>query len=186
MSTTFGFLIRDGLDSDIDACLSLDHQYETEYVWQMSVFEEVGLWQMTFKTEHLPRTMEVAYPVDERRLRLALPEEHCFLVALNRDTQEVIGYLTMRGDPTHRIALVHDLVVSRPFRRNGIGSRLLNVARRWAKERRLTLLSIELQTKNFPGITFCQQMGFTFCGFNDRYFQNQDIAVFFSQSLGSG
>ncbi|MCH7578108.1 MAG: hypothetical protein IH822_10020, partial [Chloroflexi bacterium] len=31
MSTSFSFLIRDGLESDLDACLELDHTYQTEY-----------------------------------------------------------------------------------------------------------------------------------------------------------
>jgi hypothetical protein len=44
-------------------------------------------------------------------------------------------------------------------------------------------MTIEIQTKNYPGIIFCQQRGFAFCGFNDRLFPNQDIAVFFSQAL---
>ena len=183
MSTTFSFVIRDGLESDIEACLALDRVYETDHVWQMSVFEEPGNWQISFKREGLPRTVEAEYPVDERRLRAALPDEHCFLVAADRETGEVVGCLTMRSQPPHRIAQVQDLVVSRPYRGHGIGSRLLRVARGWAREQALTEMTVELQTKNYPGIAFCQSVGFAFCGFNDHYFLNRDIAVFFSQTL---
>jgi ribosomal protein S18 acetylase RimI-like enzyme len=206
-------LIRDGLNSDIESCLQLDHRYETEHVWQVNLAEEVGQWQVVFKTERLPRKLEVTYPGDEKRLTLALPAEHCFLVAIYRqppsenvpaepveytgddnvaghedsvdtsEDQQVLGYLTMRHDPVHRIALIQDIVVSRPYRRAKIGSRLLKNARQWAREHQLAQLMVETQTKNYPAISFCQQAGFTFCGFNDHYFRNQDIAVFFSQSL---
>ncbi len=183
MSTTLSFLIRDGLESDIAACVQLEHDTETEYVWQMSLFEEVGQWQATFRTERLPRAMTVRYGVDERRLRLAAAPEQCFLVAVDRESGGVMGYLTMQSQHPHRIALIQDLVVSQPFRGRHIGTRLLNVARGWAREHELYRLTVETQTKNYPGIAFCQQAGFGFCGFNDRYFQNEDIAVFFSQSL---
>jgi GNAT superfamily N-acetyltransferase len=183
MSTTLSFVIRDGLEQDIEACLQLDHAYETDAVWQMNIQQNAGQWQVIFKTEHLPRTIEATYPADSRRLHLSLPSDHCFLVAVSRDDGEVFGYLTMRNEPVRQMALIHDLVVSRPFRRNRIGNRLLNVARQWARERQLALLTTELQTKNYPGIVFCQNAGFTFCGFNDRYLPDQDIAVFFCQSV---
>jgi len=177
------FLIRDGLESDIAACLQLDHHYETDLVWQMTVDEKPGHWQIGFLNQHLPRTLETEYIANERRLRLALPTEQCFLVAVTRETSEPLGYLTMRNDPVYGIARIHDLVVSLPYRRQHIGTRLLTIARQWAKERGLNRLMIEAATQNFPAIVFAQQNGFTFSGYNDHYFPNQDIAVFFSQSL---
>ncbi len=210
MTTTF--LIRDALESDLEACAGIDHRYETDYVWQMSVAETTGERQVMFKTERLPRTMEVAYPCNMEGLQLALADGECFLVAVTRtvtlplprgeddldaeyadadeghiDTavfdETVLGYLTMRRDPLHHSALVHEIVVARGLRRHRIASRLLKAARRWAQEYDLLQMTIQTQTKNFPAILFCQQAGFTFCGFNDHYFPNQDIALFFSQSL---
>jgi GNAT superfamily N-acetyltransferase len=178
------FLIRDGLETDIASCLLLDHAYETDFVWQMHIHsEEDQQWEILFKRDRLPRTVTIALPPEETRLRAALPEEQCFLIATRRDSPDVLGYLAMYNDSGHRLGLIHDLIVAGSSRRRGIGTRLINVARQWAKERQLSRLLIETQTKNYPGITFCQQNGFAFCGFNDRYFPNQDIAVFFSISL---
>jgi GNAT superfamily N-acetyltransferase len=191
------FLIRDALETDIAACLALDHRYETDQVWQMNIRQEVGQWAITFKTDRLPRTMEVTYPCEERRLRLSLPEGQCFLVAETRfepdeghdeendepSRTHLLGYLTMRNQPSRRIAWIEDMVVGREYRRQRIGSRLLRVARQWALENGALRLMIETQTKNFPAISFCTATGCTFCGYNDQYFENQDIAVFFAQSL---
>jgi GNAT superfamily N-acetyltransferase len=181
--STLGFIIRDGLESDIRACMALDHTYETDYVWQMNIEETTGHWQVSFKTQRLPRTLETTYTINEHRLRLATPQHECFLVAIAKDRSEVFGYLTMRNDPVYQTALIQDVVVSRPYRRCRIGSRMVNIARKWAREHHLIKLIIENQTQNYPGIAFSQQTGFKFCGFSDQYFPNEDIAVFFGQSL---
>jgi GNAT superfamily N-acetyltransferase len=183
MSTSLGFLIRDGLESDIAACLGLDHHYETDFVWQMNLEERAGQWNISFTTQRLPRTLEAVYAANEHRLRLAIPPEHCFLVAVAKDSPEILAYMTMRQDPVYHAAWIQDVMVSFPYRRHRIGTRLLNIARQWAKEHDLSHIAIENTTQNYPGIAFCQQSGFKFCGFNDRYFPNQDIAVFFNQSL---
>ncbi len=183
MSETVNFVIRDGIARDIPGCLQLDNSYETEYVWQMQVNNEDGR-RIDFKAERLPRALDVAAMVDENRLRASLTPDQCFLVATTRDADpEIIGYLVMRSDPLYRIGLIQELVVSRPYRRKQIAARLVKVAARWARERDLTSLMIETQTKNYPGILFCEAVGFVFCGYNDRYFPNRDIAVFFSQSV---
>jgi GNAT superfamily N-acetyltransferase len=183
MSTKLSFLIRDGLEKDIEACLNLDHSYQTDHVWQMGIIQETGNWQVAFKTEHLPRTLEVKYTTNERQLRLALSAEQCFLVAYSHEQSEILGYLAMQCDPVHQSALLYSLVVSQPFRRCGIGKRLLNVSRQWAREHNLARLTVEVQTQNYPGIAFCQSAGLVFCGYNDRQLANQDIALFFSQPI---
>ena len=176
-------LFRDATDRDLSACLELDHMYETEYVWQMRIHNEGHQQQITFQRERLPRFLDAEWPINNHRLQLALPPEHCFLIAEDRENHEVIGYLTMRHDPIYGVGRLQDVVVSRPHRRQKIGTRLMNVARQWAVNKQIATLTAELQTQNFPGILFCQASGLSFCGFNDHYFPNQDIAVFFSETL---
>ncbi|MCA0452621.1 MAG: GNAT family N-acetyltransferase [Chloroflexi bacterium] len=183
MSNSLSFLIRDGLESDISACLLLDHHYETDLVWQMTVDEKPGQWHIGFQKQQLPRTLETSYQPDRNKLLLSLPDDQCFLVAATRDSNELMAYLAMQRDPVNGIAQIHDLVVSMPYRRQRIGTRLLGIARQWAKEHGLHTLMFEAATQNYPGIVFAQQSGFKFCGYNDHYFPNQDIAVFFSQAL---
>ncbi len=175
------FVIRDALESDIPSCMALDHTYETDQVWQMTVAQENG-WRIAFQTERRPR-FEAVYPVDQRRLTLSLPTNYGFFVAATRESADIFGYLTMRYEPIHRIAWVQDIVVGREFRRERLGSRLVKVARQWAAEQGAARLMVETQTRNYPAISFCTATGFTFCGYNDRYFENQDIAVFFVQLL---
>jgi ribosomal protein S18 acetylase RimI-like enzyme len=182
MSTT-SFLIRDGLASDVEACQNIDHRYQTDFVWQMTLNEQVGSWNVTFRKDRLPRTIETEYLHNPEHLKLVLGDEHCFLVAVSRDSNEVLGYLTMWHDRMHDLGQIQNIVVDFPLQRHRIGSRLYAVARKWAEEHKLSRLMAEVRTQNYPGIAFCQQMGMHFCGFNDHYLRDQDIAVFFTQSV---
>jgi GNAT superfamily N-acetyltransferase len=183
MTSATGFIIRDGLEADIAACLSLDLSYETDTVWQVTIRQEVGLRQVMFRTERLPRPMQVEQPADEARLRRALSDSDCFLVAATRDPHTILGYLLMSRERSRSFALIRELGVSQPYRRRKIGTRLVRAAKTWAQENGLEQLMLETHTKNYPAIQFAQSCGLNFSGFNDQYFQNQDIAVFFSQSL---
>lgn len=180
---SFNFLIRDALAADVEPCLALDHHYESEHVWKMSISPDGEGKQIHFRKERLPRPVENHYPADEMRLVLALPREVCYLVAVGKDEPTMLGYLTMRPEPIHQIAFVQDIVVSRQFRRRGIGTKLLNVARIWAQEHGAKQLMIETQSINYPAIEFLQNRGLQFCGFNDQYFRSHDIAVFFGQPI---
>lgn len=179
------YVIRDGIAADIAPLLALDHTTHAERVWQMTLLHDGKQRQFTFRDERLPREVEITHHADEARLRLALSDEVCFLVVAGKgeDEGEYLAYLTMRIDAIHDNALVQDVVVGREYRRGGIGTRLLAIARQWAKENAAKRLLAEVPTQNYAAIQFCQRNGLGFCGFNDQYFSNQDIALFFGQSL---
>jgi len=44
-------------------------------------------------------------------------------------------------------------------------------------------MMLEMQAKNHAGISLARKLGYDFCGFNDHYFANHDIAVFFTYIL---
>ncbi|MBZ0289431.1 MAG: hypothetical protein K8I30_17555, partial [Anaerolineae bacterium] len=67
-STTLSFVIRDGLQDDIPLCVGLDHAYSTDFVWQMSILDEERHFQVSFKTERLPRTLETVVAPNTDRL----------------------------------------------------------------------------------------------------------------------
>ncbi len=167
--------------SDLNACIALDPSFQTDHVWQMEEREEGGEILIAFRTARLPRTMRVTYPRDRGGLVEDWEQGGCVLVA--EEDGEILGFLSMMPQDWHDTGWIHHLVVDRRCRRQGVGSALLNAAARWARECGLVRLTVEAQTKNYPAICFYQKHGFTFCGFNDRYYANQDIALFFALSL---
>ncbi|MCS6834525.1 MAG: GNAT family N-acetyltransferase [Anaerolineae bacterium] len=177
------FVIRDALPADIAACLTLEHGYETDQVWQMTIQNEGSAWRVLFRTERLPRTVEVDQRGDAERIARVLEAQQGFFVACTKEDDAILGYALASCDRVTGHSVVHELVVGQAFRRRKIGTRLLNVVRRWATERGAVQLCLYVRTHNFPAIQFCQRQGLSFCGYNDQYFQAGDIAVSFGQSL---
>jgi GNAT superfamily N-acetyltransferase len=181
--------IRPAELEDLEACLSLDHSYFTEYVWQMDVQEEKDGVMVHFRTVRLPRTVHVQYPRDRKAQLTSWHRRDCFLVAVadekgpQAESATVVGYLTLGESEWHKTAWVADLVIAPENRRKGLATQLLRAAALWARKAGLYRLIVETQTKNYPAIRFLERNGFSFCGYNDRYYANQDIGLFFSVDL---
>lgn len=173
--------VRSAMPSDYDVCLDLDHSTSTDFVWQVGIDDMDGAYSISFRTARLPRSMKVLYPRAGDVLMDSWKQHATFLVA--QWGLDVVGYVNLREEPSQEAAWVADLVVDRAFRMRGIGSALLRASRQWGNERRLRRLMVETQTKNYPAIKFLQKRGLTFAGYNQMYYPNQDIALFFGQSL---
>jgi ribosomal protein S18 acetylase RimI-like enzyme len=97
--------------------------------------------------------------------------------------KEPVGYISLAKDVSPTAAWVTDLVVMRRARRQGIGSGLVLAAQEWARQNNLDHLVLEMQPKNYAAICLAQKLGFEFCGYNDRYYDNRDIVLLFSRSV---
>jgi ribosomal protein S18 acetylase RimI-like enzyme len=175
-------IVRHGDLKDLNACVVIDSSYDTDYVWQVQAeerpYEELVI---TFRTVRLPRSMRVSLPLDTEHLVEDWQLGECFLVA--EGDGEMRGYLDMTVQARQRTGWINDMAVLKKYRRQGIGTVLLREAFRWANDRGLRVVMLETQTKNYPAICFFRKQGFTFCGFNDRSYANQDIGVFFVYDL---
>jgi ribosomal protein S18 acetylase RimI-like enzyme len=167
---------------DLEVCLQLDPSYSTDVVWQMEAQSHDGGTQVAFRSVRLPRSMRVAYPRDPQQRMQHWHQCQGFLVA-ERDEEQLIGYVALTRLASQRLGCITDLVIERDYRQQGVGTALVRAAMAWSKRHDLTRLMAELQTKNYPGICFYQQLGFGFCGFNDHYYTNQDITLFFVLGL---
>lgn len=176
------FIVRElKTETDMSLCARLDHNNVTDYVWQMDVRRETEELAVRFRTVRLPRSMPIAYPRDEDTLIRSWVKPDCFLVATTGEA--ILGYVNMRVDASQTKGWIHDLVVDSRVRRRKIGSALLEQTIRWAYLHHIAQITLEMQTKNYPGIRFALKHGFEFCGFNDRYYTNQDITLFFGKNL---
>ena len=174
-------IIRPAELTDLKACLEIDHSYVTNHVWQMEEKEGKGRVTVIFHTARLPRSMRVKYPKDYDNLLASWRRGECFMVA--EEGGEVRGYLDLSVQAWHLTGWIDHLAVAKDYRRQGVGTALLKKAAEWGRQRGLGKLMLEIQTKNYPAICFCQKNGFAFCGFNDRYYTNQDIALFFARGI---
>jgi ribosomal protein S18 acetylase RimI-like enzyme len=167
--------------AELNACIPIDSSFVTDHVWQMESRDSEGVVSVTFRTVRLPRPMKVGYPRETDTLIENWRKGECFLVAY--EDSEVVAYLDMTVHLWNMTGWINNLVVAKTHRRRGIGSVLLRSAVRWGQEAHLSKVVAETQTKNYPAIQFYQKHSFRFCGYNDHYYVNQDIALFFVQPL---
>jgi ribosomal protein S18 acetylase RimI-like enzyme len=174
--------IRPVVASDIPTLVSLDHNYTTEYVWQMAFQSERAEGQIiNFRRIRLPRPVRVGYPRSPRSLLQDWEQRSGILVALFE--KQVIGYVSLTLNKNPSTTWITDLVVARSLRRQGIGSTLLLASFEWAGNTGSDYLILEMQSKNIPAIQLAQKLGFEFCGYNDLYYPEHEIAIFFKKSI---
>jgi len=158
--------------------------------------EENGGIVVRFQTVRLPRVMRVSYPRPRDDLLSCWENGALVLVATDRravdpdqdqaaeapdaEPASIYGYCQLDAHAWQQAGWISHLIVDRRYRRQGIGRAMVRASILWGKKLGLRRLMVALQTKNYPGIRFCEKHGFGFSGFNDRYYSNGDIALFFT------
>jgi ribosomal protein S18 acetylase RimI-like enzyme len=172
--------IRPAVSTDLPRLMGMDHSVTSEYVWQLDLRREAGQISANLRQVRLPRPIPVAYPRNPFSLADDWQFKSAVLVAVDAS---VMGYVCIMEQSAATVAWVTDLVVLPDQRQRGIGSLLLKSAYDWAQERGSHMIIFEMQAKNQPAIRLAQKAGLEFCGYNDHYYANQDVALFFGRML---
>lgn len=173
--------IRPAIATDIQHLVEIDHGFYSDYVWQMDLSTEERSVGITFRETRLPRSVRVEYPRKPQALTDDWKHRPVILVSLLGG--EPVGYISMDDRFSQNTAWVTDLAVKASVRRKGIASAMLVAGQEWAASRNKQRIVVEMQSKNYPGIRLVRKLGFEFCGYNDHFYSNQDIAIFFAQVL---
>lgn len=171
--------IRSAIATDIPYLVKINHNFTSEYVWQMEIQHEENQINVIFREVKLPRSIQVRYPQDPHDLPDLWNLRSVILVAILEDVP--IGYIGLVENLSPLAVWATDFAVSPKHRRTGIGTALILSAQDWARQRKGHRLILEVQPKNYPAICLAKKMGFDFCGYQDRHFKNQDIALFFEK-----
>ena len=170
--------IRPAFRLDLHECLEFASSFETERVWQLEQRDDEADISVSLRSVRLPRPMEVQYPPVGWPALRQWEQSGSVLVAELQG--RVCGYVGLAAQPNQGLCWIQSLVVNRLERGKGVGTALVQSAATWARKRTLQRLMVAVQSKNHPAVQFCRHMGFCYCGYNDRFFANRDIALFFS------
>jgi ribosomal protein S18 acetylase RimI-like enzyme len=173
--------IRSIVEKDLTALWAFEHGYYSEYVWQMNLDAEPQVKRVEFRLVRLPRRIFVAYPRQKEMIFANWDQSEAFLVA--HLSGRAVGYADITTNNPADEVRVHNLVVSSPMRRQGIASGLLVALMNLCSNRSMHHLLLPLQSKNGPAIQMAQKLGFEFYGYQDHYFPNQDLALFFHRYI---
>ena len=171
--------VRSAVSPDFSVLSSFDHSIKTDAVWQLDRHNDNGNELISFREIHLPRPIRVEYPYS-----VSNPLERAKILTevLLACVEEVpVGYIGLTTNQAFSSTWVRDLVVHERWRRRGFASVLLRAAQDWSYERDICQISLEMSSKNFPAINLARKLGFEFCGFNEYYYSNNDIALFFAK-----
>lgn len=173
--------IRPAVTADIIELISIDHSCRTNYVWQMDRTIEDGQIFISFREIRLPRPTQVNYPRQVELLEDEWQQSPGLMVAIHNGNH--VGYIRIVEVSENQSAVIKDLVVEQGIRRQGIGTALVLAAQNWAVQRANRRLLLEIPPKSYPAIKLAFKLGFDFSGYNDSYYPNKDIALFFSKYL---
>ena len=171
--------IRPAVAADLPILMALDHSCQTDYVWQMDVLHEESQAGAIFREIRLPRSVTIPYPRQVETLFENWNRRSGMLAAVIG--KEVIGYIRMNDTVLPHTAWLSDIVVSPRFRRQGVGMSLVLAAQSWAVDRKDKRALLEMSSKNHPAISMARKLGYEFCGYNDKYYEKNDIALFFGR-----
>jgi GNAT superfamily N-acetyltransferase len=175
------FKIRPTIASDLSRLMGLDHNLQSDTVWQLELRRETGQAVATFREVRLPRPIGVVYPHDPFSLADEWKRTATMFTAVSG--ADPIGYSAIVERTAISMAWVTDLVVAPQSRRQGVGSALLAAAQDWASARGHRRMTVEMQSKNIAAIRLAQKHGYEFCGYNDHYYLSQDVALYFARAL---
>jgi len=165
------FQLREGSVADLPALASLDSSFSNEWVLHLDrlggpIEQTIELRWRRAKPAGSTRRFEVDddYPAADHG-------QHArFLVA--ESDGRLVGYLRLR-EKWNGTAEIESIVVDLPYRRHGLGRRLVEEAEAYARERDLRAVEWETQTDNRAAIEFALAQGFRIAGFHDALYRNR-------------
>ncbi len=173
--------IRPVIETDLPALMAIEHAYKSNYCWQMELSVQEKEIVANFREVQLPRQVTVEYPREPGLLLSDWQNRKGLLAGVLSGVP--ISYISMMEGTSPSTAWVTDLVVSPPYRRKGIATALVLAAQDYAKSRKDRRMILEMQSKNMPAIRLALKLGYEFCGYNDLYYSNLDIVLFFARFL---
>lgn len=89
-------------------------------------------------------------------------------ILLAKSHNEIVGFLLIQETSTppyscivkHKYAFINDIIVGSQYQSQGIGSALLSEAKKWAKNRQLDYLELNVLAENVGAITLYKKQGF--------------------------
>ena len=87
---------------------------------------------------------------------------------------QIIGLMVLKKNWNH-YAYIEDITVDKKYRSLGVGKRLVNQAKQWAKKGNMPGIMLETQNNNVAACKFYEKCGFVIGGFDFLVYKGLDI-----------
>ena len=159
----------------------MDLSFESDYVWKTQMLEGLGSFESSFQRIRLPKTIRVSFQAYSTANMENLIRQRQVLSVRYED--KVIGYIRLEQDETVNRLILKTGGVTPEYRNKGVGTVLLDRITEIARNNSIRSLICMVQAKNDPAIHFLMARGFIFCGYQEFFFRNMEIGLFFSKNI---
>lgn len=110
------------------------------------------------------------------------PNEKCrFFVA--EEDGDIVGYSRLHLYRWNNSAYIITILVDAEHRRRGIGNRLLKLMENFARKNKARVLLFDFASDNAPALQLCFKNGFKMCGYHDKIYPKEKIALYLAKEL---
>lgn len=159
----------------------MDLSFESNYVWKTQMLEGLDSFESSFQRIRLPKIIRVSFQAYSTAILEPLIRQKQILAA--RYEEQVIGYVRLEQDETANRLMLKTGGVTPEYRNKGVGSVILDRVCEIARSNNIRSLVCMIQAKNDPAIHFLMARGFVFCGYQEFFFRNMEIGLFFSKNI---
>ncbi|MHC0039412.1 GNAT family N-acetyltransferase [Pseudoneobacillus sp. C159] len=146
------------------------YQYSSEQYYDLSIIENENGWSMELVAKNFNEKFEKYLETDIFNETLPPME---YYIAESQDIE--VGFLSLYHEKWNNVLRIWDIHVEKSMQAKGIGSRLIELAKKRGREIGVRAMVLETQTSNFPAINFYKKHGFKLTGFDRLSYSNHDI-----------
>jgi ribosomal protein S18 acetylase RimI-like enzyme len=159
----------------------MDLSFESDHVWKTQMLEGMDSFESSFQRIQLPKPIRVSFQAYSSVNLETLIRQRVILSI--RYDEKVIGYVRLEQDETVNRLIIKTGGVMPEYRNKGVGTVLLERICEIARQNKIRSLVCMVQAKNDPTIHFLLARGFVFCGYQEFFFRNMEIGLFFSKNI---
>lgn len=143
----------------------------TSHYYDVSVHREANCWRIELILKAFKETLEKNY--HGRLFEDHVEEPRVFAALLSN---EQVGWIELGYEKWNNRMRVWEFLVEEKFRKQGIGTLLMNHAVKIAREKGARMLVLETQTNVDTALNFYLNFGFELIGLDTTAYSNEDIA----------
>lgn len=177
--------IRLATMTDAPNIARLNLNFESETVYRAAIDDQLNTTNeeitIAFQKVRLPKQDTIPFQRPPKELFEGSLRGDEVVVAMIDNTP--VGFLQLEIDAGRSCLRLSTGGVTSDQRNTGIGLALLNYAETTAKKLELKRITVALQSKNTPAIAFIQKQGYRLSGYEEFYFPNLELALFFTKMI---
>lgn len=119
----------------------------------------------------------------KKSFRYLIRRAHVIVVKKRADSADIVGYAILLGRKNSRKMRIYSFGITAAERGGGMAGRLLEVLENIVRDRKCTMLTLEVSDSNVAAIGLYRKHGFSQFGFRLGYYEDGGHAILMRKSI---